>query len=812
MKLRSMLTVALLVCSMSGDARSQSLERETTQTPDEASRLDPGISLYEQGRFDEALTLFQQAVIQDGDSAPLHYWLGMARYKLGDYRAALSSFRKAVRQDRSWAPGHVGLGMAYLNIKNRRLDARNALRAAVRLDAGNADAQYYLGMSFMSKRKVDNIVGSDRDGRVYFHKAVELNPSHPDAFYQLGRCYDSPPGWEHEKAMDAYINQYRVNTEHQHALERFTNLTLRTEMFDRGADLLNQIVEEAGDEKTDEVLFLRSVFGLLSSTSEQQFDHLQEALETYISSLEPEDRAVFRDLSHVAPPRELDAWDQAEGTERDALWQAFWNTRDSNPATVENERLVEHYRRVLYAMNHFSEGQYPYDRRGEIYVRYGRPDDRRGLLMRRHETTFDVYRPSENPAVDWIRERNMHSGYVLQVGTGDPVGLQEEDIMQRQGFNLGPVDNWAASSEGGAFGLIKRLVGETYKVESWVYVPLDMELFFVDQMGGGKFDYPLQMIYEYADDTGFNPAFTWMRENDTYHPQWVASEQIVKAPEEYRHDFGGDPLEYAFDAVTFRGDGGKTELDLSYSIPVWQFGDATDGKGASTSLNHLVTLRDLNMSPEFTHEFGFGPFDRPQQKLAKQQIQVPVYTLPASVVAPTGEYMLAVQVKDQASGRIGVYKKPVIVDDYSGDELLISDLKLASGVEPSSIQGPFVRNRLRITPNPGRLYARGQLVYVYYEVYNLAMDDSGRTSYETLYEITPMGMPALRNRQARRPDDMQTVMSFFEGVGTEPEEAEYTALDTTDLEAGEYVLTVTLTDRHADRRVSKSVNFMVVEP
>lgn len=90
------------------------------------------------------------------------------------------------------------------------------------------------------------------------------------------------------------------------------------------------------------------------------------------------------------------------------------------------------------------------------------------------------------------------------------------------------------------------------------------------------------------------------------------------------------------------------------------------------------------------------------------------------------------------------------------------------------------------------------------------MDNVSRTSYETLYEIMPRGIPALRNRRAKRPDDIKTVIAYFEGEGSSAEEAEYTALDTTDLEAGEYVLTVTLTDRHADRRVSKSVNFMVV--
>lgn len=54
----------------------------------------------------------------------------------------------------------------------------------------------------------------------------------------------------------------------------------------------------------------------------------------------------------------------------------FWTSRDPNPITEENERLIEHYRRLEYARN-----QYPgkdisaYDDRGKIYVRYGEPDD-----------------------------------------------------------------------------------------------------------------------------------------------------------------------------------------------------------------------------------------------------------------------------------------------------------------------------------------------------------------------------------------------------------------------------------------------------
>ena len=808
-QIKLVLLLGLLGLSLQVSAQTRSDATDSTTFP---SSLESGKILYQQARYVDALALFQQSVKQDGGSAPAHYWLGMAQYALGDFREALSSFRKATLQDKNWAPGYIGMGKTYLKLRNRKLDARTALRTAIRLDPDNADAQYHLGMSYMSVKKVDAIVGSDRDGRAFFKKAVELNPHHPDAYYQLGRCYDSFPEPEYGNAMEAYFNQYLVNPDHDRTFERFTNVCFRTEAFEKGAELLWQLVEESGEAVTDEVRSLQLQFSLLSGSTERQLNQLQEALETYISSLDSDERAVFRDLSHVAPPEELKEWQNAEGSERDALWQAFWYSRDSNPATVENERLVEHYRRVLYALNHFSEGQHPYDRRGEIYVRYGTPDDRRPFLMRRLETTFSVFQPSANPAVDAIRERNMRSGYVLRVGRGDPVALIDEEIMQLQGFDLGSADLWASSSEGDPFGLLKRLVGETYKVESWVYVPHNLELFFVDQMGGGKFDYPLQTIYEGGDPLGVITGFKLMRRNDTHHPQRVAANLIAERPEEYLHDFGGDPLEYAFDAVTFRADDGATELDLSYSIPVWQFGDVSDGRGNSTRLEHQVTLRDSTMSPAFTHTFGFGPFDRPKQQLAVTQVKVPVYTLPERVVAPPGNFTLAVQVRDESSQRTGVYRKPVTLSDYRGRGLLISDLKLANSITPTTNPGPFVRKGLNIVPNPGRLYPKGQLVYVYYEVYNLAMDDAGRTSYETLYEITPMGMPALRNRFARPPGDIQTVMSFFEGEGDSSEEAEYTALDTTDLEAGEYVLTVTLTDRHAGTSVTKSVNFMVVKP
>ena len=817
-RLGLMLAVGVVSLSLHGHAVAQSIPSDPIAETADLSSLEAGTAFYQQGRYDVALTLLQKAVRENKKSASAHYWLGMTWYAVGDNTEALKSFKQAVYRDKNWALGHVGMGMVYMQIPNRRLDARKAYRRAVESDPENADIQYYMGLTYMDQVRTGRLIGSEKDGRAYFLKTVSLNPTHPDAYFQLGRCYDSPSEPEPDKAISAYIRQYQVNPDHSEALLRFANASHSSERYDLGAEELRATVREWGDGTPDMIRAMLTQFEVLALGSDQQSDQLQVALESYISLLDANEQEVYRDLSHVAPPDEIKAWEATSGPEREAFWKAFWNERDSNPATIENERLVEHYRRVMYARIHFSETQYPFDRRGEIHVRYGPPEDRRRFMIRANEDPYELFLTSDNPAVDAIRAQNLQFGYQLQVNRGEVSKILDEDKAKRIGFGASTVDDEINIKNKPLDQLLaelavrqRRKMGSPFMVESWVYVPYKLELFFVDQMGGGRYDYPLEtLVIDESSDVTKLPDMGARR--DMHHPRRRAAELIGRSPEDYRHDFAGEPLEYAFDAVSFRGEGGATEVDFSYSIPAWQFGDITDELGERTWLNHQVTLRDSVFNSAFSRKFRFGPIARPERKLANQEFQGAAYTLAANLAAPSGAFTVAVEMRDEATMRIGVYRKPVTFSDYRGSDLLISDLKLSTGITPSAGPGPFVRKGLNIVPNPGRLYPRGQLVYVYYEVYNLNMGEAGRTSYETLYEITPRGMPALRNRSARTAGDMQTVMSTFEGEGSSTEEAEFTALDTTDLPEGEYVLTVSLNDRHADGSVSKSVNFMVVEP
>ncbi|MEO1021023.1 MAG: GWxTD domain-containing protein [Bacteroidota bacterium] len=69
--------------------------------------------------------------------------------------------------------------------------------------------------------------------------------------------------------------------------------------------------------------------------------------------------------------------------------QQFWVAQDPVSTTKENERLLEHWERIAYARETFtesSESVFGTDERGDYYVRYGRPDQ---LLNGSFELTFN---------------------------------------------------------------------------------------------------------------------------------------------------------------------------------------------------------------------------------------------------------------------------------------------------------------------------------------------------------------------------------------------------------------------------------------
>ncbi len=124
----------------------------------------------------------------------------------------------------------------------------------------------------------------------------------------------------------------------------------------------------------------------------------------------------------VADSAAVAYWDAIGREDPGALARAikqFWIERDPTPATLLNERLIEHWRRIAFARRNFVYNfvsPYRTDDRGTLYIRYGTPDRvTRGVLgpsqadLRERRITIDQVGGYDlAPQYEIWRYANMH--------------------------------------------------------------------------------------------------------------------------------------------------------------------------------------------------------------------------------------------------------------------------------------------------------------------------------------------------------------------------------------------------------------------
>jgi GWxTD domain-containing protein len=85
------------------------------------------------------------------------------------------------------------------------------------------------------------------------------------------------------------------------------------------------------------------------------------------------------DVTYIIEPAERRRFESlADNAEREQFIEQFWKRRDPTPATMENERKEEHYRRISYSNELFKEAGKPgwATERGRTYIVFGPPDER----------------------------------------------------------------------------------------------------------------------------------------------------------------------------------------------------------------------------------------------------------------------------------------------------------------------------------------------------------------------------------------------------------------------------------------------------
>ena len=136
-------------------------------------------------------------------------------------------------------------------------------------------------------------------------------------------------------------------------------------------------------------LFIPShrLFAQSSSSSEQEQDPLKRPrsdAEQFKAQkeLKQELKGAYKkwldqDVAYIITDQERKAFlNLSNDEERESFIETFWQRRNPDPDSPENEFREEHYRRIAYANEHFAAGKPGWKTdRGRIYIMWGKPDD-----------------------------------------------------------------------------------------------------------------------------------------------------------------------------------------------------------------------------------------------------------------------------------------------------------------------------------------------------------------------------------------------------------------------------------------------------
>lgn len=138
------------------------------------------------GKFADAIPLYRELNRAVPNNAGLMLNLGMALHMAGEDRKAIPQLEAAVKLDPNLTPAWLFLGAARLRLGELPAGA-NALKVVMRLEPKHREACLMLAGALLSLDRLEESVEQ-------YRKLTELDPQSSQAWYGLGRSYESLAG------------------------------------------------------------------------------------------------------------------------------------------------------------------------------------------------------------------------------------------------------------------------------------------------------------------------------------------------------------------------------------------------------------------------------------------------------------------------------------------------------------------------------------------------------------------------------------------------------------------------------------------
>jgi GWxTD domain-containing protein len=388
-------------------------------------------------------------------------------------------------------------------------------------------------------------------------------------------------------------------------------------------------------------------------------------------------RWLTNDIPYIITKAERDAFLALRtDEERENFISHFWQSRDPNPDTEENEFREEYYERIAYANEHFTSGIPGWKTdRGRIYIRWGKPES---MESRPSGGAYD--RPSYEgggsttvyPFETWFYRHLDGVGDGIEIEFVDPTGTGEYRIARDP-------------DEKNAFANIPGVGPKT-------------------QIGFGG----TNQSYQRAQDGMFERMGMLSRMEMAPvakgTPGWVIFDESAKLLNE-------NPLNVDHRIDFFR---------LSDDKVVVGFTVQADSRDLKFEAIGGIETAKLNIFGRITAVSGkrTGTFEdavtttATRSDLASSKERKSIYQ--KFVVLSPGVYKIDLAVRDVVTGNQGVVRQGFSVPRYDDQKLSTSTMVLASKLRPTAAAetgAMFVIGGAKVVPNLSGVYKRGQVSY-----------------------------------------------------------------------------------------------------
>ena len=738
----------------------------------------------------DSLGVLRERVLVRPDDGDAWVRLGYAYLAVDSLGAAERAFQMGERYAKS-ARGYMGQGL--VRVQKGVRHARSAFpffRKALGVDPTLIEAQLQIA-------RTHKLLG-DQDAEGAYRKVMEMDATFAPVYLELAQWYKDNNYEVYADALRALYDGYlNLRPDDLEGYYGFALSYTEQHEYQLVLDMALVAIRKNGIDARWAALMAQAYAG------RGEHDKAVALFERYLAIVDEQERVFYEDLSLVALPNDVHQYRQLTGENRKAFFNEFWRKRDPLLVSGGQARLAEHYRRVWYARTYFGKKAHPWDRRGEIYIRYGEPDYR-------SRSGFPNAVPSL--AVENVKTK-IHSEIIGQA----PFGARLRDNAGRSLFSksglltdpYGDVGNSNPYWSGGVGGVDVSLTGPVYPVladpilprrevpwESWIYTSIGggVEFTFRDEMNNGQFEYP-----PVPENT-----LLW-----SYHTELALKVIAGHTPERFTLPPGMEALAFYYDVAQFRGAFGQTQTEVYFGIPPTEM-VLRNGRGAFSRLMAIVDTNGEDIyRKEETRAITVG--DTTQLKAGTFAPEV------VSLSLAPGEYQLAVQVTDKNSGKWGAYTQELEVMTFA-DSLAMSDLEMAFEIATYPKDQQFKKGDVWVIPMPSRHYLRSQNPSVYYEVYNLTHNEFGQTHYRVDYTIQQdvrkggglFGSLGAGLKKAMTSGKPQVVVGY-EREGQASWEPIYLELDIQQAKAGLNQIVVTVTDLVSGQSVSQKAIFQLSE-